>query len=226
MQEVSGSIPLGSTSLRCAAVKTATAKLRSDKAGLWTAQLRLGKPRTSPSREFPNCFRIRFLTRCAVACYSALGTVGNPVVLERKKPLQRRTGIGPGKKGLKRSGFKKTGPQKTGASAAEAPAPADPLKIAAARKLWPLLQNQEIGGLRFLARQLAGPYLVDFLCPDAKLVLEITPDRDGEEARRQDLRALGYRILLLDAQKILDDPQSALAVLAGRFTLRVISRNC
>ncbi len=151
-------------------------------------------------------------------------------MLERKKPLQRRTGLSQGSKGLKRSGFKKAGFAKThsrDSSEPEAP-PADALKIAAERRLWPLLRDQEIRGLRFQLRQLAGPYLVDFLCPDAKLLLEVTPAQDSTDdlERRQALRLLGYRILSLDAQSILDNPQGALASISDSFTLRAISRNC
>jgi len=156
--------------------------------------------------------------------------MGNRVVLERKKPLQRRTGLNPGTKGLKRSGFKAAGGAKSRAhdsSEPDAPTP-DLLKIAAELKLWPLLQNQDIRGLRFQLRQLVGPYLVDFVCPTAKLLLEIAPAEDSadDHERRQALRALGYRILKLDAQTVIDNPKAALEGIAESFTLRAISRNC
>jgi len=90
------------------------------------------------------------------------------------------------------------------------------------------LQHQEIRGLRFQLRQLVGPYLVDFLCPDAKLLLEVTPGEDSadDHERRQALRALGYRIVKLDAQSLIDSPQAVLDGVAESFTLRVLSRNC
>lgn len=151
-------------------------------------------------------------------------------MLERKKPMQRRSGLNPGSKGLKRSGFKPKGAAKsrhTESSEPDSPAP-DVLKIAAERKLWAVLQHQEIRGLRFQLRQLVGPYLVDFLCPDAKLLLEVTPGEDSadDHERRQDLRALGYRIVKLDAQSLIDSPQTVLDGVAESFTLRAISRNC
>ena len=144
--------------------------------------------------------------------------------------MQRRTGLNPGSKGLKRSGFKPKGAAKSRAEPsdeADTPAP-DALKIAAERKLWSVLQHQEIRGLRFLLRQLVGPYLVDFLCPEAKLLLEITATVDSadDDERRQTLRGLGYRILRLDAQAVLDSPQTVLGSLGESFTLRAISRNC
>jgi very-short-patch-repair endonuclease len=151
-------------------------------------------------------------------------------VLERKKPLQRRSGLSQGSKGLKRSGFKKAGFAKTRSTDADEPearAP-DVFKIAAERKLWPFLRDSEIRGLRFQLRQLAGPYLVDFLCPAAKLLLEINPGQDSTDdvERREALRALGYRILSLDAQSVLDNPQAALDRLSDSFALRAITRDC
>lgn len=153
-------------------------------------------------------------------------------MLDRKKPLQRRTGLNPGKKGLKRSGFKnagfKSGSAKTRVTDEPDAVPIDSLKIDAERKLWALLQNHEIRGLRFQLRQLVGPYLVDFLCPAAKLLLEVTPGQDSpdDDERRQALRALGYRILKLDAQSVLDNPQAALEGISTSFVLRAISRDC
>jgi very-short-patch-repair endonuclease len=154
-------------------------------------------------------------------------------VLERKKPLQRRSGLNPGTKGLKRSGFKTTGfksasTKTRAADTAESDTPpVDALKLDAERKLWSLLQNHAIRGLRFQRRQLVGPYLVDFLCPDAKLLLEVSPGQDSadDHERRDAIRALGYRILKLDAQSVLDNPQAALDGLSASFVLRVISRD-
>jgi len=149
-------------------------------------------------------------------------------VLERKKPLQRRSGLSQGSKGLKRSGFKKAGFAKGRAADSDEAPPADALKIAAEKRLWPLLRDHEIRGLRFRLRQLAGPYLVDFLCPEAKLLLEIAPGQDSadDHERREALRAMGYRILSLDAQSILDDTQGTLDRLGDSFTLRAITRDC
>ncbi len=44
-------------------------------------------------------------------------------------------------------------------------------------RLWCELRNRGLGGLRFRRQQPIGRYIVDFFCPDRKLVVEV----DGEQ---------------------------------------------
>ncbi len=68
--------------------------------------------------------------------------------------------------------------------------------------IWSKLRRREVDGWKFRRQQPIGPYLVDFYCPAARLVVEIDGPVHLDEAqwsydlRRQDwLEANGYRVL-------------------------------
>jgi very-short-patch-repair endonuclease len=72
----------------------------------------------------------------------------------------------------------------------------------AERRLWRLLRTKQLGGLRFRRQQPVGPYIVDFFCPAAKLVVELDGDQHGADenisydtARSRWLEARGYKVL-------------------------------
>jgi len=70
------------------------------------------------------------------------------------------------------------------------------------RRLWAMLRRKQMVLLRFRRQQPIGPYVVDFFCPSAKLIVELDGGQHGEarvviydEARTQWLEAQGYRVL-------------------------------
>jgi len=80
--------------------------------------------------------------------------------------------------------------------------------------LWQVLRTRP-AGLKFRRQQAAGPYVVDFFCHAAALVVEI----DGESHNRGDqppidaardeyLRRSGIRVLRIAAADVLDDLDS------------------
>jgi very-short-patch-repair endonuclease len=50
-------------------------------------------------------------------------------------------------------------------------------------KLWRILRYKQLGGLRFRRQQPIGPYIVDFFCPSAKLVIEVDGEPHTDETR-------------------------------------------
>lgn len=67
--------------------------------------------------------------------------------------------------------------------------------------LWSLLRNRQFHGLKFRRQHGIGPYIVDFYCDEAKLIIEVDGGiHDDEEVRGNDiereqhLKAQGYRI--------------------------------
>ena len=78
--------------------------------------------------------------------------------------------------------------------------------------LWALLRRSR-GGVKFRRQHPIGPYVADFYCAAAKIVIEIdglihdfTVERD---ATRDDyIRGLGLRIVRIPALEILRDPLS------------------
>lgn len=72
----------------------------------------------------------------------------------------------------------------------------------AERLLWVGLRAKRIGGIRFRRQQPIGPYVVDFFCAAAKLVVELDGDQHGADAaverdrpRTQWLEEQGYRVV-------------------------------
>jgi very-short-patch-repair endonuclease len=72
----------------------------------------------------------------------------------------------------------------------------------AERILWSLLRTRQLGGLRFRRQQPIGPYIVDFFCPSAKLIVELDGSQHGtdqavsyDDDRTRFLQARGYRVL-------------------------------
>ena len=85
------------------------------------------------------------------------------------------------------------------------------------RKLWSLLRRKQMAGLRFRRQQTIGPYIVDFYCSAAKLIVELDGDQHGvdgnlhyDEARTRWLTANGCRVLRFSNAELLQGPQSVL----------------
>jgi len=85
------------------------------------------------------------------------------------------------------------------------------------RRLWSLLRRKQMAGLRFRRQQTIGPYIVDFYCSAARLVVELDGDQHGEdgrlgydETRTRWLTAKGCRDLRFSNSDLLHGPQSVL----------------
>lgn len=64
-----------------------------------------------------------------------------------------------------------------------------------------------------------GPYVVDFVCLEQALVIEICEGSalEAQQARRQFLQNLGYRVLRLEPDQILRDAASVRRLIAARL---------
>jgi len=83
----------------------------------------------------------------------------------------------------------------------------------AERKLWSLLRARQLGAYRFRRQQPIGPYIVDFFCPSARLVVELDGGQHGtdaamaHDAARDDfLRARGYCVLRFINADVMREP--------------------
>jgi very-short-patch-repair endonuclease len=88
-------------------------------------------------------------------------------------------------------------------------------------RLWAILRSTQAGGLRFRRQQPIGPYIVDFFCSAAKLVIELDGDQHGadrkvlyDEVRTQRLEAAGYRVLRFPNAEVFRSPQRVLDAVA------------
>ena len=89
-------------------------------------------------------------------------------------------------------------------------------------KLWALLRRSP-GGVRFRRQHPVGPYVADFYCPAAKLMIEIDGRfHDNAEAQQKDvartayIEQLGLKVLRILASDVLAD---AVAVADGLVRL-------
>ena len=70
----------------------------------------------------------------------------------------------------------------------------------AEQKLWKALQKRQLNGLKFRCQHAIGSFIVDFYCPQCRLVIELDGDIhdqqvEYDEARTEQLNQLGYRVI-------------------------------
>ena len=70
----------------------------------------------------------------------------------------------------------------------------------AERRLWKHLRRRRVDGFRFRRQRPFGPYVCDFICLEAKLIVELDGSQhveqsDYDERRDAFLRSYGYRVL-------------------------------
>jgi very-short-patch-repair endonuclease len=95
---------------------------------------------------------------------------------------------------------------------------------AAERKLWSVLRDAPVAGLKFSRRLPLGPFVVAFCCPAAKLVVEIGKDGPDEAAKNEWLRDHGYRVLNFSPDDVRRDPGMVPQAIARLFEIRVVPR--
>ncbi|MDJ0943779.1 MAG: endonuclease domain-containing protein [Kiloniellales bacterium] len=87
-------------------------------------------------------------------------------------------------------------------------------------KLWSALRNRQAAGLKFRRQVPLGPYVVDFFCLSASLVVEVdggqhgAPDGRAQDARRTRwLEAEGYRVIRFWNNEVAENPEGVLTVI-------------
>jgi very-short-patch-repair endonuclease len=66
-------------------------------------------------------------------------------------------------------------------------------------KIWFAVRDRRLAGFKFVRQETMGPYVVDFVCRDRKLVIEVDggqhADSASDQIRDAYLAAEGYRVL-------------------------------
>jgi very-short-patch-repair endonuclease len=83
-------------------------------------------------------------------------------------------------------------------------------------KLWRHLRNRQLEGAKFRFQSPVGHYVADFLCKDAKLIIELDGGQHGIEierdaARTRMLEAAGYRVMRFWNNDVLANTEGVLA---------------
>ena len=85
----------------------------------------------------------------------------------------------------------------------------------AEQRLWFHLRRKQIAGARFRRQHPIGPYVADFFCPDAKLIIEVDGGQHAEDSgvRTAWLEAEGYRIIQFWNNDVLRNTEGVLLVI-------------
>ena len=90
-------------------------------------------------------------------------------------------------------------------------------------RLWRLLRDRRLSGLKFRRQVPIGPYIVDFLCVSARLIVEADGSQHSESLRdeRRDtyLARQGWVVLRLWNKDILHDRESVIDTILARAGL-------
>ena len=94
----------------------------------------------------------------------------------------------------------------------------------AEKKLWGLLRSRQLAGCKFRRQVSVGRFIVDFVCFEKRLVLELDgghhPDQAAyDEQRTTWLEAQGFRVLRFWNHQVLTEPavvQEAILLVAGQ----------
>jgi len=85
-------------------------------------------------------------------------------------------------------------------------------------RLWRALSGSKLGGYKFRRQAPIGPFIVDFLCPQKALVVEVdgmTHDVDVDADRDAALRRLGFTVLHVTNPDVMSNLDGVLIAILG-----------
>jgi very-short-patch-repair endonuclease len=85
----------------------------------------------------------------------------------------------------------------------------------AERVLWHSLRNRQLGGFKFRRQKPIGPYIVDFVCIEKKLIIEVDGGQhatkvEHDDKRSEYLRKEGYKIIRFWNNDVLKEKEAVL----------------
>jgi very-short-patch-repair endonuclease len=88
----------------------------------------------------------------------------------------------------------------------------------AEKRLWFQLRNRRLDGFKFKRQEWIGPYIADFLCPQARLIVEVDGSQHGDRTgydRDRDayLTLRGYRVLRFWNNEVMGDIEAVLTAI-------------
>jgi very-short-patch-repair endonuclease len=89
------------------------------------------------------------------------------------------------------------------------------------RRLWTHLARSQLGGFKFRRQATIARYIVDFLCPSARLIVEIDghthDDIEADAHRDSALLALGYRTIRFTNEDVMRNIEGVLTRLLAEL---------
>jgi very-short-patch-repair endonuclease len=90
----------------------------------------------------------------------------------------------------------------------------------AERKLWSRLRARQLSGAKFRRQVWLGPFIADFFCPEARLIVEVDGDTHAEQfdydLRRTDwLASEGFRLVRVTNSDVMQNMDGVLRHIAA-----------
>ena len=92
-------------------------------------------------------------------------------------------------------------------------------------RLWGFLQNKQLEGRKFRRQHSIGNYIVDFYCPSENLIIELDGTiheigsvMEYDLDRENQLKELGFRIIRIKAEDLLNFPHLVIEEIKRNFT--------
>jgi adenine-specific DNA-methyltransferase len=87
-------------------------------------------------------------------------------------------------------------------------------------RLWSLLRNRRLNQFKFRRQVPISPYIVDFVCLDRRVIVELDGDqhalhREYDEQRTRWLNEQGFRVLRFDNRQVLTESDDVLEFLVN-----------
>ena len=90
-------------------------------------------------------------------------------------------------------------------------------------RFWQVVRNRQLGGFKFRFQHSLWPYVADFACLEAKLIVEIDGGQHGQEADRErtaDVEARGFRVIRFWNNDVLTNLEGVITVVRAALTDR------
>jgi very-short-patch-repair endonuclease len=88
-------------------------------------------------------------------------------------------------------------------------------------KLWLALRDRRLDGFKFVRQEAIGSYIVDFVCREKKLVIEVDggqhADDPKDRTRDAALNTQGYQVLRFWNSEILSNREGVLSVILAKL---------
>lgn len=89
----------------------------------------------------------------------------------------------------------------------------------AEKTLWAALRNRRLAGLKFYRQDVIGPFIADFYCASARLVVEVDGEihdyqNDQDNARTRQFEYYGYRVIRFRNEEVLNELEWVLSQIA------------
>jgi very-short-patch-repair endonuclease len=98
------------------------------------------------------------------------------------------------------------------------------------RQLWYALRDRGFGGFKFRRQQPIGPYIADFVCFEARLVIELDGSQHGlpenvaaDEKRTEYLRSDGFRVKRFANYELIEDFDAVLMAIFHELEIAALT---